>query len=228
MKRMTSMAITGIALCLILPLLSGCGGDDESDPAVITPPPPPPPPGNNAPSISGTPSTSARIGDTYTFTPSASDPDGDQLSFSVENLPRWANFDSSSGAIGVISGTLSPGDEGDYTNIVVSVFDGALSASLPGFSVTVTQVGLGSATLSWTPPTHNEDGSTVVLTAYKFYYGTSSGNYTNQVRVDSPGIASYVIGNLTPDTYYFVATAINSINVESRLSNEASKVVPPM
>ena len=63
------------------------------------------------------------------------------------------------------------------------------------------------------------------LAAYNFYYGTESGRYVNSIRVDIPGIASYVIENLIPDTYYFVATAVNSRSIESSYSNEATKQV---
>ncbi len=47
-------------------------------------------PGNQAPSISGVPATTAQVDLAYLFTPSASDPDGDTLSFSIDTLPVWA------------------------------------------------------------------------------------------------------------------------------------------
>ncbi len=95
-----------------------------------------------------------------------------------------------------------------------------------GGSVTVNQIGLGSATLSWTPPTQNSDGSPLTdLTGYKIYYGNESGNYQRSIQIDNPGIAIYVVENLTPNTYYFVLTAINSSGVESRFSNEVSRQV---
>ncbi len=95
-----------------------------------------------------------------------------------------------------------------------------------GGSVTVNQVGFGSATLSWTPPTQNTDGSPLTdLAGYKIYYGTESGNYQTSIQIDNPGIAIYVVENLTPNTYYFVLTAFNSSGVESLFSNEASKQV---
>ena len=93
-------------------------------------------------------------------------------------------------------------------------------------SVTVNQFGLGSATLSWTPPTQNTDGSPLTdLSGYKIYYGNESGNYQTSIQIDNPGIAIYVVEYLTPNTYYFVLTAINSNGVESRFSNEVSKQV---
>jgi hypothetical protein len=108
------------------------------------------------------------------------------------------------------------------------VSDGVTSASLPQFSLDVVEFADGSITVSWTPPTHNEDGSLLTdLAAYKFYLGRSPGNYTKQVRVDTPGggLTSFVIVNLTPANYFIVATAININEDESRFSNEAIEQV---
>ncbi len=82
---------------------------------------------------------------------------------------------------------------------------------------------LGSATLTWTPPTRNEDGSSLTdLAGYRFYWGTSSGNYPNSVTVNNSGISTYVIENLAPGNYEFVSTSFNSSGVESRRSNPAT------
>lgn len=108
---------------------------------------------------------------------------------------------------------------------------GAGSETLPTITSSATYSlactwGFGSATLSWTAPTQNTDGTALTdLAAYKFYYGTSSGDYSDMVRVDNPGITTYVIDNLAPATYYFVATATNDAGIESRFSNEVTKAV---
>lgn len=154
---------------------------------------------------------------------SASDPDGDTLTFSVHNRPSWARFDETTGKL---TGTPTLADVGTYGSIQITVSDGSLSASLAQFSADVVQAALGSVTLSWTPPTQNEDGNSLAdLAGYKFYYGTVSGTYPDSVRIDNPGIASYIIEELTPDIYYFVATAINGSGVESSFSNEAIKQI---
>jgi len=135
----------------------------------------------------------------------------------------WAEFTSSTGQL---SGIPVLGNEGTYSNILISVSNGQFSASLAPFSVTVNQVGLGSATLSWTPPTQYSDGSPLTdLAGYKIYYGNASGNYPNSIRIDNPGISMYVVENLTSNTYYFVSTAFNSGNAESEFSNEAVKTI---
>ena len=84
-------------------------------------------------------------------------------------------------------------------------------------------------TLDWTPPTQNEDGSTLTdLAGYFIYYGESSGSYPNRIRIDNPSISTYVVENLLPRTYYIVATSFNSTGIESRYSGEAVKTVTAM
>ena len=80
--------------------------------------------------------------------PTASDPDtGDTLTFSVSGEPSWANFDTDTGQL---SGT--PTAAAVHTGIVISVSDGALSASLPAFSITVNDVIVNSPpVISGTP-----------------------------------------------------------------------------
>ena len=178
---------------------------------------------NSPPRISGTPSPSVNVGQSYTFTPTASDPDGDNLSFSIQNKPSWALFDTSTGAL---SGTPQVGDAGSYGNILIGVSDGNLSDTLPAFTITVNQVSLGSTTLNWTPPTQNTDGSPLTnLAGFKIYYGTSSGNYPNQITINNPGVTTFVVDNLTPNTWYFVTTAFNSSGVESDVSNVSTKTI---
>ena len=180
-------------------------------------------PSNNAPIISGSPDAAVLAGDTYTFVPSASDPDGDALTFSISNKPRWVSFDS---ATGRLSGQALLGDIGTYDGIRVSVSDGSSTRSLPEFSIIVTQVGLGSMILSWTAPTQNEDGSPLTnLAGYKLYYGQSPGSYDKTIQIDNPSISNYMVENLLPDTYYVVATSFNTAGIESRYSGMAVKTV---
>ncbi len=93
---------------------------------------------NDAPTISGTPSTSVAQDSTYSFTPTASDVDtGDSLTFSITNKPTWASFNTSTGAL---TGTPTNDDVGTTSGIVITVSDGSASASLNSFSVEVTNV----------------------------------------------------------------------------------------
>ena len=210
-------------LALAALLLSGCLSGSSDDGASSAAPTPTPTPTNSAPSISGNPAAAVNVGDAYSFTPTASDADGDSLTFSIANMPGWASFDS---ATGELSGQPTLGDVGTYSNISISVSDGTVSASLSGFTITVNQMSSMSATLSWTAPTQNEDGSALEdLAGYKIYWGTTPGNYTNSVTIDTIGTTTYVVENLSPGTYEFVATAYNTSGVESRYSSPATKVL---
>jgi len=200
--------------------LTGClseedsGSDFTGSPPVVQ---------NNPPTISGNPQTAVMMGDGYSFMPTASDPDGDALTFNVTNLPVWASFDAGTGEI---SGQPSLADVGIFSQVRVSVSDGSDSASLPAFDITVAQAALGSMTLSWTPPLENTDGTALTdLAGYRIYYGETQGQYPNKVVIDAPGIASYVVENLLPKTYYVVATSVNASGVESAYSNVAVKTV---
>jgi hypothetical protein len=145
------------------------------------------------------------------------------LTFSIANAPAWASFSTTTGQL---SGTPGVEHVGTTTGIVITVSDGEADASLAAFSVAVQAVATGSATLSWTPPTTNTDGSPLTnLAGYKVYWGTSQGNYSSSVTLNNPGLTSYVVGNLPPGTWYFVATALNSSGAESAFSGVASKTI---
>jgi Fibronectin type III domain len=115
---------------------------------------------------------------------------------------------------------------------------GGGSAATPTSSASTSQAatGLGNAapptassggvTINWTPPTENIDGSPLTdLAGYNIHYGTASGDYTQTITVSNPGLATYVVDNLTPGTYYFSVAAVNSAGTESPLSAEVSTTV---
>lgn len=176
---------------------------------------------NRAPTISGTAPTSVNVGSAYSFQPTAADADGDTLTFSISNKPSWATFSTSSGRL---SGTPSATAAGTYPNIVISVTDGKASTSLPAFSIAVNQAATQSATLSWTAPTQNTDGSQLTnLAGFRIYYGTSSTALNQTIQVANPSVSTYVIDGLAPATYYFAVRAYTSGGAESANSNVASK-----
>jgi len=180
---------------------------------------------NTAPVISGSPGTRVTAGEPYSFTPRVTDPDSNVFRFTVTGKPTWASFDVLTGRL---FGTPTSADVGTYRNIVISVTDGTATVDLPAFSIEVVSASTatGSATLNWTPPMQNEDGSQLVdLVAYRIYWSRDGGAFANSVRIDNPSVTRYVIENLAPGSYEFVATAINRAGIESRYSNAVTKVV---
>lgn len=85
----------------------------------------------------------------------------------------------------------------------------------------------GSATISWTAPTENEDdGPLTDLAGYIIHYGPHAGQYSNTIAIDDPATTSYKVENLSPGTYYFAVTAISAGGSESALSNMVVRTVP--
>jgi len=83
-----------------------------------------------------------------------------------------------------------------------------------------------TVTVNWQPPTENTDGSALTnLSGYNIHYGTKSGDYTQTISVSNPGLATYVVDNLSPGTYYFTVAAVNSSGTESLLSSEVTATV---
>jgi hypothetical protein len=210
--------------------LAACGGDDSgssSSGGPSTPPPdsgtPPTTPTNRAPTISGTPTTTVKTSAAYYFQPSASDADGDTLTFSVVGKPAWAQFSSSTGAL---SGTPGDGASGTYASIQISVSDGKAQATLPAFTITVSPPVIGSATLSWQAPAKNEDGSALTdLAGYVVRYSKNPGNLDQTITINSPTATTAVIENLVEGTWFFALSSLNSSGVESRPTGIVSKII---
>jgi hypothetical protein len=214
-------ARTTLVAALALTVLAGCGGGGgESD---GTPSTGGPGGGNAPPTISGQPSANVMAGQAYTFQPSASDPNGDTLTFSVTNLPAWATFNASTGRL---TGTPSAADVATYSGIQISVSDGQASASLNSFAITVADVVIGSATLSWTPPTENSDGSALTdLAGYQVWYGQSQNNLNKTVMLNNASLSTYMVENLGSGTWYFTLVAVNSRGTTSVSSGVATKTI---
>jgi hypothetical protein len=178
---------------------------------------------NSPPTLSGTPNGTVLESSFYEFAPDANDANGDPLTFAINNKPAWADFDPTTGAL---YGTPTAADVGRYDSIRITVSDGQATAKLPDFAIDVTSVALGSVTLSWVPPSENTDGSPLTdLSGYRIYYGVDPQDFSDVIDITNASLTSYVVDNLTPNTWYFAATALNSSGVESTLSTPAARDV---
>jgi hypothetical protein len=151
------------------------------------------------------------------------------VTFKIQGQPTWAAFDPDTG---VLTGKPATANEGTTGGITITGTNGSSSSSIGPFAIVVKAptaapgTGTGSATLSWTPPTENTDGSPVTdLAGYHILYGTSAGALTTTITVANAAETSYVVGGLAPGTYYFAVVAYNSAGMDSSKSNVGSKTI---
>jgi hypothetical protein len=208
----------------VFALLSGCGGMGDGESATGSAPSQAVGTAVPAISLSGTPPTSVVAGNLYVFQPTASTTGG-TATFSVSGLPSWASLNSSTGEI---SGTPTSSNVGVTGDIIISASDGSATTSLAPFKIDVTAAGTGtgSASLSWTAPTSNTNGTPVTnLAGYHIYYGTNPEALNTVIDVPGANTTEYEISNLSSGTYYFAVAAYNSQGVDSADSNVGSKTI---
>lgn len=183
------------------------------------------PPPNQAPTISGTPATTVEAEKTYSFQPTASDPDGDPLYFKISNPPEWTSF---SAANGELSGTPTNANAGTTSRILIAAFDphGAF-ATLDTFSITVTQSAPGTATVSWVAPTQNTDGSALTnLSGFEVVHGTSADVLSSAPVTVGANVSSVQFDNLQVGSTHYFAVRVNASNGrQSALSKIVSKTI---
>jgi hypothetical protein len=86
--------------------------------------------------------------------------------------------------------------------------------------------GTGTASLSWTPPTQNTDGTALTnLAGYRIVYGTAAGSLTRTIQVPNAALSTYIVDALAAGTWYFAVSAYTSAGLESVLSNTVTKTV---
>lgn len=194
---------------------------------------------NKAPSITGTPLAQVLSGQAYNFTPSASDPNGDRLTFKIANKPTWASFNAATGAL---TGTPTVTATTVAADVTISVSDGRSTTTLPPFDIEVVAPAPvlannespapalpanNRATVQWNAPTTNSDGSTLTdLAGFKLYYGRTGGMLDQMVQISSPNTTQQIVENLASGTWYFAVSAVNAAGIESQLSALATRSFP--
>ena len=85
----------------------------------------------------------------------------------------------------------------------------------------------GNATLSWSAPSQNTNGSALTdLGGFKISYGTEPTQLTNTIALTNPGLLTYVVTALPiGTTYYFAVIAVTTAGVESAPSDTVSRTI---
>ena len=63
------------------------------------------------------------------------------------------------------------------------------------------------------------------LSGYVIRYGKTSGALDQTIELNSPGITTVVVEDLTEGTWYFSMASVNSTGVESRPTGSVSKTI---
>jgi hypothetical protein len=233
--------VRAVLLLSALAFIHGCGGGggggastansgDPGTPSVPAPAPgsepapAPAPAGNSAPTITAANST-ARVGSAFSFQPSASDADGDALTFTAENLPPWASIDSTTGKV---TGMPAASDVGEYESISIAVADAAHKAATEPFTITVTAdaAGSGVASLQWSQPVSKVDGSVLDdLAGYRIAYGRTAEDLDHSIFISNPAQTTYDFATLDSGTWYFAVMAVNANGLEGPPTPTAEKSI---
>lgn len=160
-----------------------------------------------------------------TFTPNVGT-NGDNVTSNVITitpsvpLPAGQTLNTTGGDIDPSTGLTGIAVDATYDdNTLVS---GTLTQNGATWSVTLVKslVPTYSVNLSWQPPTQNTDNTPYTNPGgYKLYWGTAAGTYPNSVTINNPATLNYTVAQLSTGVYFFAATAFNTLNVESALTN---------
>jgi hypothetical protein len=94
------------------------------------------------------------------------------------------------------------------------------------FRITPVVVTNGTASVFWSAPAQNTDGSPLTdLAGFRIIYGTSATQLDRQVEVANPAAVSHTVTGLAPGTWFFAVVAYNSAGASSEDSNVASKII---
>jgi hypothetical protein len=174
--------------------------------------------------LAGAPPGSVTVGTEYSFQPTVLQ-GGGVMTFAIEGQPPWTNFNRATGAL---SGTPTANYVGLTPDpITITASNGTSSASIGPFTIEVNSTpSIGSATLIWSAPTENTDGTPVTdLVGYRVHYGTSMSALTQLIEVSGAATTTYVVSGLSSGTYYFAVSAYNSLGNEGPFSNIATKTL---
>lgn len=144
-----------------------------------------------------------------------------------------ANRTSSSGAFApVLTWSTSPvasscTASGGWTGTKFASGSETLASISSSKSYTLTcSWGSGTATVNWTKPTKNTDGTNLTdLTGFKVVYGNSASALNQSKSVTGASATSTSIGSLGAGTWYFAVRAVNGQGAESANSNVGSKTI---
>ena len=173
------------------------------------PPPPPPPPANNVPVITSTISNQTLTkGQTVDLPLSATDADGDSVTFTLLNAPAFASIINANAAARTATLRLAPTAAGSFTNVQVKADDGkGGTATSTAFSITVNEP--VNACLAIVPANHWKG---------EYYAGTNLAGSPLMIRDDGDASLNLSFSENSPSD----ACGVPADNFSARYTREVS------
>jgi hypothetical protein len=107
-----------------------------------------------------------------------------------------------------------------------STSTGSSSGGSSGGSGTTTPPTAGTASLKWSEPTANTNGTPLTnLAGYRIYYGQSAKNLSEVVDLNNPATTQYAISSLAAGTWYFAIQSVTASGAASALSDVVSLTI---
>ncbi len=193
-------------------------------------------PANNPPVLAPIGNKTVDEGSTLSFTLSATDIDGDTLTYSAANLPTGAGFDASTKTFfwtpdyeqqGDYSVTFSVSDDKggeDSETITITVNDIDNQAPSVPQGLTATAISSSQINLSWTASTDN-----VGVVGYKIYRCQGTG-CTPTTQIATSTVTNYSDTGLTASTTYTYTTisaydAAGNVSAQSSSASAATQTI---
>jgi hypothetical protein len=226
-NRLTGSTAAAVFALASVCMLVGCSGV-SSGPNNQTPPP-----GNSAGTLAVSPSTlsfgNVAVGGSSSLTGTLSATNADVVvSSAAWNGSGYAvsgitfPVTVATGKSATYTVTFTPPTTGSASGSISfssNASDGSLTQALSGDG-TQSSSGSHSVALSW-------DASTSSVIGYNVYRGTQSGGPYSKLNASPVSVTTYTDASVqSGTTYYYVSTAVNSSNVESTYSNQATAAVP--
>jgi hypothetical protein len=143
------------------------------------------------------------------------------LEIVVDNAPPWLatwSYYSAPNYYVVLYGTPTPQDIGVNPDTRIRASDGMVTAT-HALDLVVPRVTDSALTVSWLPPTQNEDGSLLAdLTGYRMYVWPPEGGAPLSQWLDVSYGTSVPLAGLPTGLWKIAMSAYNSAGAESRLS----------
>lgn len=191
-----------LSVSSVLVFLVGCGGSGGSDTSVSKT--------SMLHSVSATPITSAVEDQPYAFTVAVNNPNGEVLTYSLQNAPSWLSIDNK----GVVSGTAqTDADTGTFKDISVSVSDSQQrTVALAPFNLTVKPVN-DAPIIEFSEQRYAVDGRSSTLLSFNFNDEESA--YPGNVQVAGASSTTFAV-ELTSDNQVEVTVAdVESVTHEN-------------